>query len=96
MMLTLVAPMTWPISARCRADCSRRHGRGRGRRQPRRCSDNISSFEGGAGFFVVGIALLGLIGGFIIGLVTSSMMARSRARFGEALGASAERSRCSW
>lgn len=28
----------------------------------------VSSFEGGAGFFVVGMALVGFTGGFIIGL----------------------------
>jgi hypothetical protein len=50
---------------------------------------NISSFEGGAGFFVVGMALLGLMGSFVIGLVVSRVAAtRVRARFGEALAAS--------
>jgi hypothetical protein len=37
----------------------------------------ISSFEGGAGYFVVGMALLGAIAGFVIGLVTSRFVATS-------------------
>lgn len=46
----------------------------------------ISSFEGGAGFFVVGMALLGLIAGGIVGFVTAIVMARQgQARFGRAL-----------
>lgn len=35
----------------------------------------ISSFEGGSGYFVIGMALLGFIGGAIVGLVTARMMA---------------------
>lgn len=35
----------------------------------------ISSFEGGSGYFVVGMALLGLLGGAVIGLVTARTMA---------------------
>ncbi|HQW67086.1 MAG TPA: hypothetical protein PLJ23_08590, partial [Gemmatimonadales bacterium] len=31
----------------------------------------VSSFEGGSGYFVVGLALMGLIGGVIIGVVVS-------------------------
>jgi hypothetical protein len=51
---------------------------------------NVSSFEGGAGFFVVGMALVGLIGGFLIGLVVSRIEARRpQARFVRALGMSA-------
>ena len=51
---------------------------------------NISSFEGGAGFFVVGMALVGLIGGGVIGLITSVVMARrGRAGVGPSLAASA-------
>jgi hypothetical protein len=50
---------------------------------------NVSSFEGGAGFFVVGLAFVGLIGGFIIGLVTPAVMAkRARTRLVDCLGAS--------
>ena len=50
---------------------------------------NISSFEGGAGFFVVGMALVGLIGGFAIGLVSALVLAgRAQGPFGQALGAS--------
>jgi hypothetical protein len=37
----------------------------------------ISSFEGGAGYFVVGMALLGAIAGFVIGLVSSRFVAAS-------------------
>jgi hypothetical protein len=50
---------------------------------------HISSFEGGAGFFVVGLAFVGLIGGFVIGLVVSRVEARrARPRFAKALGTS--------
>jgi hypothetical protein len=31
----------------------------------------ISSFEGGSGYFVVGLALLGFIGGFVVGLIAA-------------------------
>lgn len=49
----------------------------------------VSSFEGGAGFFVVAMALFGAIGGAILGLVVSRIEARqSRPRFVRALGAS--------
>jgi len=37
----------------------------------------ISSFEGGSGYFVVGIALLGAIAGFVIGLIASRVVAAS-------------------
>src|SRR6185369_12832296 len=37
----------------------------------------ISSFEGGAGYFVVGMALLGFAAGFLIGLVSSRVVAAS-------------------
>ena len=37
----------------------------------------ISSFEGGAGYFVVGMALLGAIAGLVIGLVASRLVAAS-------------------
>jgi hypothetical protein len=51
---------------------------------------SISSFEGGAGFFVVGMALVGFMGGFVIALVVSRVLARrSQARFLKALGTSA-------
>ena len=51
---------------------------------------NVSSFEGGAGFFVVGMALVGLIAGFLIGLVVSRIEAsRAQPRFIKALGMSA-------
>ena len=50
----------------------------------------ISSFEGGSGFFVVGMALLGLAGGFVVGLVVARVVAayprpgiRQGARAGE-------------
>jgi hypothetical protein len=50
---------------------------------------NLSSFEGAAGFFVVGMALVGLIGGFVIGFVVSRVEARqTRPRFAKALGMS--------
>ena len=48
---------------------------------------NVSSFEGQSGFFVIAIAILGLMGGFVIGLVTSRVVAsRPDAGFGRALG----------
>src|SRR3954451_17484949 len=37
----------------------------------------ISSFEGGAGYFVVGMALLGFVAGFLIGLVATRVVAAS-------------------
>lgn len=37
----------------------------------------ISSFEGGSGYFVVGMALLGAIAGFVIGLIASRIVAAS-------------------
>jgi hypothetical protein len=49
----------------------------------------VSSFEGGSGFFVVGLALLGGLGGFVVGLFTSRIVAaRPKPRFSKALGAS--------
>lgn len=36
----------------------------------------ISSFEGGSGFFVVGIALLGFIAGLVIGVIAAVVVAR--------------------
>ncbi len=42
----------------------------------------ISSFEGGAGFFVVGIALLGAFAGFVIGVVASRVVAARAKRPG--------------
>jgi hypothetical protein len=50
----------------------------------------ISSFEGGSGFFVVGMALLGGFAGFLIGLVVSLVVARKQTHrpFLKALGAS--------
>ena len=51
---------------------------------------HVSSFEGGAGFFVVGMALVGLIAGFPIGLVVSRIEApQAQRRFIKALGMSA-------
>jgi len=50
---------------------------------------NISSFEGGSGYFVVAMSLLGLIAGSIIGLVASRVVAaRPKPSFLKALGAS--------
>ena len=50
---------------------------------------NVSSFEGGSGFFVVGMALLGGLAGFVIGLVVSRVTARKGQRpFLTGLGAS--------
>lgn len=46
----------------------------------------ISSFEGGSGYFVIGMALLGLIGGAIVGLVTARMMAPTSPAFVKVLG----------
>ena len=37
----------------------------------------VSSFEGGSGYFVVGLALCGLVAGLVIGLVISRMVAGS-------------------
>ena len=37
----------------------------------------ISSFEGGSGYFVVGMALLGFVAAFVIGLVASRIVAAS-------------------
>ncbi len=48
---------------------------------------NISSFEGGSGYFVAGLALLGLIGGFLIGLIAARVVAAGAAPgFLKALG----------
>jgi hypothetical protein len=50
---------------------------------------HVSSFEGAAGYYVVGIALLGGLAGFAIGLVVSRVVAaRPRAGFVRALLAS--------
>ncbi len=47
----------------------------------------ISSFEGGSGFFVIGMALLGLAGGFVVGLVVARVVAAyPRPGFARALG----------
>lgn len=46
----------------------------------------ISSFEGGSGFFVIGNALLGGIGGFIVGLVGSRVVAGRAGGFMKGLG----------
>lgn len=48
----------------------------------------ISSFEGGSGYFVVGMALLGFIGGCIIGLVTARVMGAAAPGFAKVLGVS--------
>ncbi|HET7217021.1 MAG TPA: hypothetical protein VFJ02_03200, partial [Vicinamibacterales bacterium] len=49
----------------------------------------ISSFEGGAGYFVVFMALFGLLAGFVFGLITSRVVAaRPRPGFLKALAAS--------
>jgi hypothetical protein len=49
----------------------------------------ISSFEGGSGFFVVGLALLGAIAGFIVGFVAALLAASySQPTFLKALGTS--------
>lgn len=48
----------------------------------------ISSFEGGSGYFVVGMALLGLIGGAVIGIVAARFVAAgAEPGFLKALGA---------
>ena len=50
---------------------------------------NVSSFEGASGFFVVAMALIGAIAGFIIGLIASRIVAaRARPSFVKGLGAS--------
>ncbi|MFN8669222.1 MAG: hypothetical protein U0164_18705 [Gemmatimonadaceae bacterium] len=49
----------------------------------------ISSFEGGSGYFVIGMALLGFIGGAIVGLVTARMMAPASPSFLRVLGTGA-------
>jgi hypothetical protein len=36
----------------------------------------VSSFEGGAGFFVIALALLGGIGGFVIGILAAAIVSR--------------------
>ena len=47
----------------------------------------ISSFEGGSGFFVIGMALIGLAGGFVVGLVVARVVAAyPRPGFAKALG----------
>lgn len=49
---------------------------------------NVSSFEGLAGFFVVGMALVGLVVGFIVGAVASRVVgAESLAENAQGLGA---------
>src|SRR6266540_3729197 len=49
----------------------------------------VSSFEGGSGYFVVALALLGGVGGFVIGLVASRIVAaRPKPGFLKALGVS--------
>jgi hypothetical protein len=52
--------------------------------------NSMSNFEGAAGFFVVGMALFGGMAGFIVGLVTSRVVAAKQggARFGRSLGLS--------
>jgi hypothetical protein len=45
----------------------------------------VSSFEGASGYFVVGLALLGLPGGMIVGIVTARMVATIAQRFDAAL-----------
>lgn len=47
----------------------------------------VSSFEGGAGFFVVGLALVGLVAGAVIGLIVSRLLPDAGAT--RALGTSA-------
>jgi hypothetical protein len=47
----------------------------------------VSSFEGAAGFFVIGIAFAGLLASFVIGLVTSRVVAaKPNPGFAKALG----------
>ena len=49
----------------------------------------MSSFEGASGFFVIGMAFVGLIAGFVIGLVVSRVEARrAQPRVARALGVS--------
>ena len=49
---------------------------------------NVSSFEGGSGFFVVGMALIGGLAGVVIGLVAARVIAaRPAPTFVKALGA---------
>jgi len=48
---------------------------------------NISSFEGGAGYFVIAMAALGLFGGFVIGTVVSRIVASRVRSATEATGA---------
>src|SRR5687768_14358375 len=45
----------------------------------------ISSFEGGSGYFVLGLALLGTIVGFLLGIGISIFALRSGATFAKAL-----------
>ncbi len=50
---------------------------------------HVSSFEGGAGYFVIGMALIGLAAGFPIGLITARVVAsRPHPGFLKALGLS--------
>ena len=50
---------------------------------------NISSFEGGSGFFVVGMALFGAFAGFVVGLIAARIIAaRPAPTFVKGLGAS--------
>ena len=37
---------------------------------------HVSSFEGGSGYFVIGMALVGLVAGFPIGLITARASSR--------------------
>ncbi len=49
----------------------------------------VSSFEGESGYFIIALALLGLVGGFVIGVVVSRIVARrSKPGFLKALGLS--------
>ncbi|MGV3710517.1 MAG: hypothetical protein ACO1Q7_16930 [Gemmatimonas sp.] len=50
---------------------------------------HISSFEGGSGYFVLGMGLLGLVGGLVIGVIGARMIAATAdASFLKAAGAS--------
>lgn len=50
---------------------------------------HVSSFEGGSGYFVIGMALVGLVAGFPIGLITARVVAtRPHPGFLKALGLS--------
>ena len=50
---------------------------------------NISSFEGGSGYFVIGMALLGLLAGLVLGLVIARVVAaRPKPSFLKGLGTS--------